>query len=1018
MAGPSESFVGRESELDELASILRERRGGVALIAGEAGIGKSRLVSEALRGDAPPSVAGFCWPGDGAPALWPWIQVVKACVAGAADDAISLLRPATSGDASQFALFESVTDVVRAAAQPDGLVVVLEDLHWADDASLRLLGFAVRALREQPVTVIGTYRDDGLGSDERLPALLAELAGDARHVRLAGLDVVALGQLANATDDHEDRFGAEQVGELHRLTGGNPFFAREVLKLARARQPGASRLRVPAGVRAVILQRLARLSNACADALQTAAVLGPTFSAEELARVTGDGMDDMLRLLDEALGALVVVADEQVPGGLRFAHDLLRETVYESTPATERAAIHARAAAVLEARGGSGVSAATLAHHLMNAVPVVDRGRAVAGAMRAGDAAMAVHAHTEASEWFERAISLVRADTVPETDAIAPLLALGEARLRASDLRRARDAYVEAANIARRHDRDDDLAQAALGLGAGLGGFEIGLFDHVQIELLEEALRALDTSDATRRAQLLARLSVALSFVAEERRLELSREAVAMARRLDDRSTLGYALAAYCDAIAGPAHSEARRDAASEVVALGQELGDRRLELLGRRVVVVALLELGAVTEADAQIRAFAAAADALREPLYRWYVPLWRGMRALMAGRIEESARWCAEAAAIGEDAGSTNAVMLTLTQQWVRLRVAGRFGAAAQLMDEHAISVFGALAGTYAVGAWSRLYAGDHDAARSLLHDFTRDLARVPPDAEWLPTIAQLAEVAAELRDRESAAVLDAVMAPFDGRVVVEGIGAAVYGTLGAFRAPLARLLGRDDEARQLAQDAAAAAQRIGLVGVPYPPGAGTGTPPAPNADTEVGVASRVDAGWTLEFAGQIATVRDSKGVRDLAALLTSPGAAIHVRELVAADSDGVLAVAARGDDVLDPRAIAEYRRRLDELHRELEAADRHDDVDRSAKLSEEREFLLAELGSSTGLGGRQRRMGDDVDRARKAVRARVRDAIARIEAVHPALGRHLTRSVRTGTFCSYDPETPVSWRVRSGS
>jgi hypothetical protein len=121
-------------------------------------------------------------------------------------------------------------------------------------------------------------------------------------------------------------------------------------------------------------------------------------------------------------------------------------------------------------------------------------------------------------------------------------------------------------------------------------------------------------------------------------------------------------------------------------------------------------------------------------------------------------------------------------------------------------------------------------------------------------------------------------------------------------------------------------------------------------------------------------------------------------------------------RGEDVLDRRAIAEFRRRLAELDEDLAEAEGHNDVERAARLATEREFLLAELASATGLRGRSRRMGDDVDRARKAVRARLRDAMARLESVHPELGRHLARAVRTGTFCSYDPETPVRWRVHS--
>ena len=116
-----------------------------------------------------------------------------------------------------------------------------------------------------------------------------------------------------------------------------------------------------------------------------------------------------------------------------------------------------------------------------------------------------------------------------------------------------------------------------------------------------------------------------------------------------------------------------------------------------------------------------------------------------------------------------------------------------------------------------------------------------------------------------------------------------------------------------------------------------------------------------------------------------------------------------------MLDRRALAEYKRRIDELHADLAEAEANHDGGRIAKLASERDFLLDELSAAAGLGGRHRRLGDDVDRQRKAVRARLRDAIGRIEAVHPELGRHLARAVRTGAFCAYDPEVPVDWTVR---
>jgi hypothetical protein len=169
-----------------------------------------------------------------------------------------------------------------------------------------------------------------------------------------------------------------------------------------------------------------------------------------------------------------------------------------------------------------------------------------------------------------------------------------------------------------------------------------------------------------------------------------------------------------------------------------------------------------------------------------------------------------------------------------------------------------------------------------------------------------------------------------------------------------------------------------------------------------------------WELIFAGVAVRVPDSKGMHDLATLLAARGTELHVSNLTGGDPTRSV-TRGRGDPVLDRRAIAEYKRRIDDLDADLAEAEAHHDEGRVAKLAGERDFLLNELAAAAGFGGRSRRLGDDVDRQRKAVRARLRDAIGRVEAAHPDLGRHLARAVRTGTFCAYDPEVPIDWSVR---
>jgi hypothetical protein len=261
---------------------------------------------------------------------------------------------------------------------------------------------------------------------------------------------------------------------------------------------------------------------------------------------------------------------------------------------------------------GRDVDDAEVAYHLARAGPAA-AGTAAEYARRAGDRALAALAFEDAVHWYQRAASSLAA-------------------LRAGD---------------------DEQARAALGLGGGPAGFEVGLLDGEQISLLEEARCVLPDEQGTLIALVTARLSIASTLLLPEaRRLELATEAVRQARSAGDDATLAATLAALCDAIAGPDHCAARRAHATEIIDLAARLRDPVLGLLGRRLRLVALLETGAIADWEADVLAYRAAAEALRHPLYLWYVPLWRGMRAPAAGRadecraadIERSARIAAE--------------------------------------------------------------------------------------------------------------------------------------------------------------------------------------------------------------------------------------------------------------------------------------------------------------------------------------------------------------------------------------
>jgi hypothetical protein len=235
------------------------------------------------------------------------------------------------------------------------------------------------------------------------------------------------------------------------------------------------------------------------------------------------------------------------------------------------------------------------------------------------------------------------------------------------------------------------------------------------------------------------------------------------------------------------------------------------------------------------------------------------------------------------------------------------------------------------------------------------------------------------------------------------------------------VATVLDRPEEADAQFRHAADVHQRLGARAWQLPtrlqragllPGQPAAEQPGGKAPAAGGTFRRDGALWTLGYAGRAVRMRDAKGLRDIAALLRVPGRPVHAADLVAAEEAASADLRLGADEVLDDRARRELRARLLELEEEIEEANRWHDAERAARAALERDALLRELAAAAGLGGRVRRLGDQSERARKTVTARIRHVIDRVERVHPALGAHLRASVTTGTFCTYSPPSPTAW------
>jgi tetratricopeptide (TPR) repeat protein len=1082
---PSDLFVGRGTEVAALRTRVddaRLGRGSVVLTGGEPGIGKTRLAEEiaAHASDAGMRVLwGACWPGQGAPSFWPWIQVLRsyardpdavAIVAGtvAAEDLARLVpdlfpaivprdEQALDPDQQRFRMFDSLATVLRKAGDARPLLVVLDDLHWADPSSLAFLDFLAREIRDARIVVLGSYREGVIPPDHPLHGL----PHDVHRVALVGLSAQETAILMAAISGRQpDPTVAETT---HRRTGGNPFYIREVVRLL-----DGSGDEIPATVREAVGAGLTRLSEATVRVLSAASVAGPEFEAGVIARVIGEDPASVRSLLDEAVAARVVVEKRRLVGRYGFAHALVRETLADGLGPAARADLHGRIGDAIEAVAGANPDArlAELAYHFLHGRPA-DRTKAIEYLIRAGQRALAQALYADAVEHFGRALEVCE----EERQRLALMVRLGDAAVRAGDWPRATEAYMAAADLARRLGRPEDLARAALGLGAGLGGFEVRLFDQRQIDLLEEALTVLPKTDSALRAWVTARLAVALSFVgSEERRVELAREAVAMARRVGDKAALAYALSTYCDTIATPEHLEERLAATEEMVRMAEEAGDRELELLARRFRVESSFQSGEIAALDAEIEAYARLAEVLRQPLSQWYVPLWRGARALMEGRFEESERLARQALEMGKRAHSQNAQMMAdYTLLTEAFRQEGRF----EDMEVQWQRFVEASPGMASVADWiafalATVGQGNQAKARADLERLaaTGMLTGLGGGGMWIVMVAFMAEVAAGVRSVPAAKVLYEALSPFGSQFIVCGVGGATYGSVWRQLALLADVLGRFDDAAghfERALEAHRAAGALPYLAHTQREFAGMllsrGRPEdreraARLLDEAIETYRRLGMGrwldqakalagppgtgnefrrdgdvWTVAFSGHAARLRDSKGLRDIAHLLSRPGVEVHCSELIAATegagrvsgasareiAEAGLSMAVSGsDEILDEQARSAYRTRLVELQEDVDEAESLHDPERAARARAEMDLLAGELAAAYGLGGRPRKLGDPTERARKAVTERIRATIGRVSGAHPALGRHLQNSIHTGTFCAYRPEAPVDWKL----
>jgi hypothetical protein len=957
-------------------------RGRAALLLGEAGIGKSTVadaVADRVGANGFRVVRGWC-SAAGMPPLWPW----RRALAPVAPDL--RFESGAAGPDDRAVLFAATVEALERLPGP--LLVVMDDVHWADPASLALLHTVADALPVLPVAVLVTARDEPTHAS----AALVSLPTAVRRVRVSPLDDAAAASLARRV---APQLNDAQVEAVVGRSGGNPLFVTEVARLVAAHGP-AGLTAVPAGVREVLDRRLARLSQAAHRTLAVAAVLGETTLAardpvdERLVAVVADVSAQVVAAhLDEARHGGLVEPDPSGDARLRFTHALVREALVGGLSRVELGGLHRRAAEAVEQTSGA---VERLAYHWARAAGADAPMRAARWSLAASDAALAGLGYDQAVAHLRRALP------GPGVDRVDTLIRLGRAQRLAGDLAGSRQSFLDAAAQA---THTADLVHAALGVGGGPIGFEVPIADDAQVSVLRRARAALETDDGPLRAAVLGRLSLALTgLAAPGERRRLAEQAVAIADSCDDADVLVGALAAYCDAVAGPDYVDQRLDAANRMLAAAT---DHVPALLARRLRLLALLERGDFDEADREIDTYRWAADAVGLPLYQWLPLVWRGARALMQGDVEAAIHYAGDAEAVGRRADSFNAVLLVQSLRMHAHLTAGTtdriVAEVRELLDQVGEAP---LPVTYrAAPALVLLAAGDPGPARAVLRSFlATSAADIAADAEWLEGHWALADAAITLGDATAATRLLTDLRPYARLWAIDGIGAAVFGTISHQLGRLAGMVGQKRTAAEYLARALADYERVGAVRLAAQVRTEARLPaPADVAHAE-GSLLRDGPVWHVSWRGKAATVPDSKGIRDLATLLSRAN-----QPVPAIDLAGTRVAAGSLGEVLDPTARAAYRKRLAELDAEIAAG--------SQSAQRERDTIAAELAAATGLHG-GRIAGDQTDRARKAVTMRIRAAIRAIEAVHPALARHLRNAVKTGRLCVYEPDIAVTWRI----
>ncbi len=832
-AAANQVFVGREHESELLHAAFEAAKGGqrqVVLLEGEAGIGKTTLASR-LAADAAAEGAVVLL-GDAADSTGPPYRLFVNALAevfdaSPLDEQLPREHSRADPETERYLLISRMVRVVTAAASERPVVFVLEDLHWADSASLEMVRQLVERTSTEKLLVIGTHRTSPTGVDHPLGRLLTVLYGQPGVTRAAvdGLDLDEVSTLIALTSDRPSPDTRDDLAAaLHHETAGNPFFTLEVLRhlvetgailddrsgdISLGRRGSISRL--PDGVKDVISSRLARLGPSVTQALRVASVIGDEFDMSVVGPVSGIADRELLETLERAGDAgLIVEPPEGPPGRYRFRHPITSRAVYEQLGPARRSHLHLEVAEAFEHQGLDATGDLTrLASHWIRAPRPVAREKALYYSRLAADSLLDDLAPEEAATWYERALSVSEEPPASDPHEIGSvLIGLGVAQRQSGD-RSYRGTLERAAQIAGDSDDADLLVRAVLADSRGFYS-AAGVVDRGRTERLRQALEAIGPEVSARRARLIANLAVELTFEHNPRpRQQLSDDALAVARQLDDPATLLHVLLQRQTAIRFPETLQVRRAEAAEAVALARELSHLTLTHNAAGYQAIVALESGDRETIDRAIAEMTAISSQVGRPWMR-IVSIWNlTWQATLNGDLDLAEELATEAFELGRTSGQPEAATV-FGAQLLDLRMAqGR-------LDEVIEPLSAAIAANPGIPVLEVAYihalveTGDLAGAEARFDAAAaRGFTELPHDHTWLTGMGTYAALASEFGNVENAAVLYRHLEPWAGQVATTGInpGAPIQISL----CELATTLGRFDDADRHAAGAAVTSERL---------------------------------------------------------------------------------------------------------------------------------------------------------------------------------------------------------------